>query len=172
MKKVLLCLCVLIMCMAACVTAQAAAVPSAQNFEVDGRTVKTEVYNIDGNNYFKLRDIAMLLRGTQSGFSVDYDSAGKMISITSGSDYLPVGGELQTGLDRSASCISSPQKLLVNGKDTQVTAYNIGGNNFFKLRDLGSLLSFYVGYQEDTKVAVVLSSCSIRRRFSISMRIG
>ena len=162
MKKVLFCLCMLILCMAACVTAQAAAVPSAQNFQVDGRTVKTEVYNIDGSNYFKLRDIAMLLKGTQSGFSVDYDAGSRMISILSDSNYLPVGGELNTGVDRSATCVSSPQKLLVDGKETKISAYNIGGNNFFKLRDLGRILSFYVGYQEDTKTAVVLSACSIR----------
>ena len=162
MKKVLFCLCMLILCMAACVTAQAAAVPSAQNFQVDGRTVKTEVYNIDGSNYFKLRDIAMLLKGTQSGFSVDYDAGSRMISILSDSDYLPVGGELNTGVDRSATCVSSPQKLLVDGKETKISAYNIGGNNFFKLRDLGRILSFYVGYREDTKTAVVLSACSIR----------
>lgn len=162
MKKVLFCLCLLALCMAACMTAQAAVVPSAQNFQVDGKTVKTEVYNIDGSNYFKLRDIAMILKETQSGFSVDYDSGSRMISLSSGSDYLPVGGELKTGVDRSASCVPSPQKLLVNGKDAQVTAYNIGGNNFFKLRDLGNLLSFYVGYREDTKTAVVLSDVSIR----------
>lgn len=162
MKKLMLCLCLMVLCMAACVTAQASAVPSAQNFQVDGKTVKTEVYNIDGNNYFKLRDIAMLLKGTQSGFSVDYDAGTGMISISGGSDYAPVGGELETGVDHSASCVASPQKLLVNGKDTQIKAYNIGGNNFFKLRDLGSLLSFYVGYQEDTKTAIVLSSVSIR----------
>ena len=162
MKKLLACLCLTLLCFAACMTAQAAAVPSAQNFQVDGKTVKTEIYNIDGNNYFKLRDIAMLLKGTQSGFSVDYDAGTGMISISGGSDYAPVGGELETGVDRSASCVASPQKLLVNGKDTQLKAYNIGGNNFFKLRDLGDLLSFYVGYREDTKTAVVLSSCSIR----------
>lgn len=162
MKKLMLCLCLMVLCMAACVTAQASAVPSAQNFQVDGKTVKTEVYNIDGNNYFKLRDIAMLLKGTQSGFSVDYDAGTGMISISGGSDYAPVGGELETGVDHSASCVASPQKLLVNGKDTQIKAYNIGGNNFFKLRDLGDLLSFYVGYQEDTKTAVVLSDVSIR----------
>ena len=162
MKKILVCLCLTLLCLAACVTAQAAAVPSAQNFQVDGEAVKTEVYNIDGNNYFKLRDIAMLLRGTQSGFSVDYDAGTGMISISSGAGYAPVGGELSTGVDRSASCVASPQKLLVNGKDTQIKAYNIGGNNFFKLRDLGDLLSFYVGYREDTKTAIVLSDVSIR----------
>ena len=162
MKKILVWLCVAILCISSCVTAQAAAVPSAQSFQVDGKTVRTEVYNINGNNYFKLRDIAMLLKDTQSGFSVDYDAGSRMISVSSGSDYSPVGGELQTGEDRSSSCVSSPQKLLVNGKETNVAAYNIGGNNFFKLRDLGNLLSFYVGYREDIKTAVVMSSCSIR----------
>ena len=37
---------------------------SPQSVIVNGETVAMEVYNIDGSNYFKLRDIAMLLSGT------------------------------------------------------------------------------------------------------------
>ena len=40
--------------------------PSSQHFEVDGVNVTAEIYNIDGNNYFKLRDIAMLLKDTSA----------------------------------------------------------------------------------------------------------
>ena len=36
---------------------------SPQNLEVDGKAVACEKYNIDGSNYFKLRDIAWLVNG-------------------------------------------------------------------------------------------------------------
>ena len=40
---------------------------SAQKLSVDGKAVDCERYNIDGSNYFKLRDLAFLLNGTGYG---------------------------------------------------------------------------------------------------------
>ena len=36
---------------------------------------EVEKYNIDGSNYFKLRDVAALLDGTVAQFNVGYDNA-------------------------------------------------------------------------------------------------
>ena len=56
----------------------------------------------------------------------------------------------------------STQSLLVDLMPVQITAYNIGGNNFFKLRDLGDAFGFYVGYDPDTNTAVIDSDYYIR----------
>ena len=57
------------------------------------------------------------------------------------------------GEDKSATAVPSPQTLMINGEPrTDLSAYNIGGHNFFKLRDLGKVLDFYVGYDEETKI--------------------
>ncbi|MBR2666924.1 MAG: hypothetical protein IKD96_02050 [Oscillospiraceae bacterium] len=159
-----LCLALSLCLVLAAVPAQAAspAVPSAQDFLVDGGNVETEVYNIGGNNYFKLRDIAMLLRGTESCFSVDYDDASRTISLVSGEAYVPDGTELRTGVDRSASCVPSSQRIVLDGSPVEITAYNIGGNNFFKLRDLGEALRFCVDYDSETNTAIVESAYYIR----------
>ena len=42
----------------------------------------------------------------------------------------------------------STQKVVVNGKNTAVQGYNIGGSNYFKLRDLGKALDVAVNFDE------------------------
>ncbi len=113
-----------------------------------------EKYNIDWNNYFKLRDIAALLDGTAAQFNVGYDDAAKTVSITTGERYDYVGGELELSEDYSATAVVSPQTVTVDGKAvTGLTVYNIGGSNFFQLRELGSLLGFEdaIRYDEATR---------------------
>ncbi len=131
--------------------------PTTQSLSVNGTSRNAEIYNINGSNYFKLRDIAMLLSGTKSQFSVDYDASSKMISVATGSGYAPQGGELASGADRSASCVRSTQVLVIDGRRVELTAYNLGGNNFFQLRELGAALGFDVDYDEATSTILVTS---------------
>ena len=122
---------------------------SNQPLTVDGQSRSCDYYNIDGSNYFKLRDIALLLSGTGSTFSVTYDEKTTVIRVTSGEAYVPVGGELETGKDRSSTAVPSVQPLVIDGVErSDLKAYNIGGNNYFQLRDLGKALNFGVNYDE------------------------
>lgn len=134
---------------------------SPQTISVDGTAVSAEVYNIDGSNYFKLRDVAMLLSDTDAQFSVTYDESTGVISAVSGTAYTAVGGELDTGDDESATCVASTQTLAVDDFVRDVTAYNLGGNNFYKLRDLGSLLGFDVSYDADANAAVIDTTADV-----------
>ncbi len=134
------------------------AVLSQQNLSVNGESVSCEIYNIDGSNYFKLRDIAMLLNGSDSTFSVEWDAAQATISIKTGAEYIPDGSELIFVKDKSASTVKSSAKILIDGKSVEnLSVYNIGGNNFFKLRDLGKALKFKVDYNEESKTMLVNS---------------
>ena len=47
-----------------------AANPSNNSLSVNGQAASTAVYKIDGNNYFKLRDVAALLNGSGKQFNV------------------------------------------------------------------------------------------------------
>ena len=133
-----------------------ASVLSTQKLTVNGEEIDCEKYNIDGNNYFKLRDLAYLLNGTNSQFAVDYDEAAKTVVITTGEAYKAVGGELEVGADKSASTVASAQTIKIDGETvTDLTVYNIGGNNYFKLRDLGKAVHFYVHYDEATRTMLV-----------------
>ncbi len=121
-------------------------VPSSQALAVDGVKVSAEAYNIDGSNYFKLRDLAALLTGTAAKFDIEIDGDKREIYITTGKAYTPVGGELEIGEDKSSTCVASEWTIYVNDVLVGATAYNIGGNNYFMLRDLGEAMDFCVHY--------------------------
>ncbi len=136
-------------------------VRSPQKLTVDGQNVACEKYNIDGFNYFKLRDLACLLSGSESQFSVSYDDARKAVQIFRGQPYTPQAGDLELGADKSATAVVSEQTVLIDGEAySDLGAYNIGGNNYFKLRDIGPLLGFDVGYDPESNTAQIFSGSS------------
>ncbi len=133
---------------------------SSQSVSIDGITRPFEAYNIDGYNYFKLRDIAMVLSGTGSRFSVSFDTGKMEVYSQTGESYTAVGGELTAGEDKSKSAVPSAWSFYVNGKEVKVNAFNIGGNNYFKIRDLSDALGFFVDYDQ-AQNAVVVNSVNI-----------
>ena len=161
MKKFLaLILCLALMCSVLSVGASAAAVMlSPQNLSVDGRNITCEKYNIDGSNYFKLRDLAFLLKDTAAVFGVDYSESDNSVIVVPGMPYEPNGSELVVGADKSATAVPSAQHIWIMGTDSDgLSIYNIGGNNYFKLRDMGTALGFLVDYDAATNTAIVTTS--------------
>ena len=133
-------------------------VPSNQALSVNGEAVTgAQVYNINGSNYFKLRDVAAMLNGTGSQFALEYDAAAREIVLTTGEAYTPDGSELTAGEDQSATAVRSSQSLTIDGESASLTAYNIGGNNYFMLRDLGEALGFEVDYDAATRTMIINS---------------
>ena len=131
---------------------------SPQKFMVNGQNVDCEKYNIDGSNYFKLRDLAFVLSGTLKQFSVGWDSASRTVSIETGKAYTPEGGELTPGNGMPQTAVVSTQTIMIDGvKVSDISVYNIGGNNYFKLRDLAGRIGFIVDYDEATNTAIVMS---------------
>ena len=127
-----------------------------QNLTIDGEAKTAEIYNIDDYNYFKLRDMAALLNGTAAQFSVDYDKATDTIIVKTGESYEKQPGDLEIGADRSEKAARSRQALQINGETvTDLLVYNLAGNNFFQLRELGDKLGFGVEYDPATDTMVV-----------------
>ena len=121
---------------------------SASRLLVDGVEVSCGAYEIAAangysNNYFKLRDVAALLNGTPAQFSVGWNGLTGVVSLTAGEPYVPVGGELAS-LTGSTSAAPAQGAVYVNDRRADLTAYVIGQNNYFKLRDLGEALGFSV----------------------------
>jgi hypothetical protein len=129
------------------------ATPTSSAVTVNGNKINFDAYLINGNNYFKLRDIAMALKDTNKKFSVDWMLGS--INVLSGETYKPVGGELTVGSKtiKSAELTSSP--LFINNKKMNLTSYNIGGNNYFKLRDIGQALGFGVTWDGSSNTIVI-----------------
>jgi hypothetical protein len=136
----------------------ATATPTTATVLVDGKPVSFDAYNINGNNFFKLRDIAMALTGSAKQFEVGWDAAANAISLTSGSAYTKVGGELAKGSPGSKQANPTTSKIFLDGEEINLTAYNIGGNNYFKLRDLGAAFDFGIGWDDATKTITIDTS--------------
>ncbi len=125
---------------------------STQNLKVNGKVIENlEVYHIDGHNFFKLRDIAMLAKGTESKFSVNWNGKKKIISIKIGSEYKEKGTELKAGDGQDKDGYKSNDKLEINGEMVQLNAYKINGNNYYEIRPLGKALGFSVGWDKASK---------------------
>lgn len=132
----------------------AAAVPTASKVAVNGKEVAFEAYNIDGNNYFKLRDLAKAVTGSGKQFEVGWDAANNAISLKSQTAYTSVGGELEvSGAAGGQQAIPSSSTLMLDGKKLELDAYNINGNNYFKLRDIAK--AFNIGVTWDGKLNTV-----------------
>ncbi len=119
---------------------------SNARLQVDGRSVSVGAYTINGNTYFKLRDIAAVLNGTETQFSVAYDKTVSSTTLTGDEPYISVGSEGKPAAAPPASAAESTAPLFINGERRFPTAYLIHGNNYFKLRDLGNIFHFSVGW--------------------------
>lgn len=119
---------------------------------VNGVAHSFHAYNINGNNYFKLRDVAFVLNGTGRQFGLTWDGTQNAIFLTPGQSYAAVGGEMQAGQGGSPkTAVPTNSAVYLNGEKVSVMAYNIDGNNFFKLRDLATQLGFRVDWDEQTR---------------------
>ncbi len=134
------------------------ATPSATKLMVNGRAVSTDAYTIDGSNYIKLRDLAAMVNGTNKNFEVTWDGATNAINLISRKAYTPTGGELAKGDGATKQATATTSKIYIDGKDVSLTAYLIGGNNFFKLRDVMQAFDIGVGYDSATGTATIDTS--------------
>ncbi|NLB29331.1 MAG: hypothetical protein GX823_03780 [Clostridiales bacterium] len=134
------------------------ALVSKQSVLIDGKSVAFDAYNIGGNNYFKLRDLAMALKDTDRRFSVMFDGSSSTIGIGMGGAYTPIGGELSPGSGKAAYTLPSTHKVVIDGVRTSPDGYNIGGSNYFKLRDFLKDIDVYVGYDETTYTVIIDTS--------------
>lgn len=131
-------------------------VAKTQTVCLDGLKYNTVAYNIDDNNYFKLRDIAKILDGTIKSFDIKYDGATNSIDMLSFYDYTSAGGELTPGDGAERTALSSSAFLTLDGVPIKATCFNIEGNNYFKLRDITDALDCRVEWDNSTQMIWVI----------------
>jgi hypothetical protein len=88
---------------------------SASSVSVNGKAVSFDAYNIGGSNYFKLRDLAYALNGTEKQFEVGYDAATKAITLTSGAPYTPAAGEMEGKGAGDMPAAPTPSNITLDG---------------------------------------------------------
>ena len=136
--------------------------PSPQTFALDGKTVSLTAYNIDGYNYVMLRSLAALLSGTDSRFSVTWREKDRTVVLETGKPY-DGGGETVNGpavltdkTGKVTNAVKSTQALVIDGKTVQgLTAYAIGGSNYFRLADLKPYLGYGLAYDQGTRTVSI-----------------
>ena len=131
------------------------AVPTTSTVLVNGNNIKFDSYNINGNNYFKLRDLAYVLNTTEKQFSIGYNEVSNTVSLTSRQPYIAVGGEMEIGDGDNVQTEPTSSTILKNGEVVQLQAYLIDDSNYFKLRDIGELLDFSVEWNgEENSISI------------------
>ncbi len=119
--------------------------PTSSKVIVNGNYVTFEAYNIEGNNYFKLRDLAMALNGTNKQFDVSWDSEKNAINLISNKAYTVTSGELKVANESSDKVAKkTTSSIYADNKKVDFKAYNIEGNNYFKLRDIMKIFNIGV----------------------------
>lgn len=133
--------------------------PSTHKVTVNGSAAAPQGYNIDGYNYYKLRDIAYLLNGTDSQFNIAWSPKTNQITLIPQSTYEAVGGELTKSTSvQIQSCAVSNAPVFKNEDALSLAGYCINNNNFYKLRDLGDALGFAVSFDSDAQTVRITSA--------------
>lgn len=132
-----------------------------QTIEFDGRDVTLQTYALSGSNggetnYVRLRDIASLLNGTNAQFGVDWD--GNVI-IVPDEAYKPNGTEMQAPFSGDRHYQKADAKTVIYGESIPFTAILLtddqgGGYTYYKLRDLGKVLNFNVGWSNSRGIYI------------------
>ena len=145
------------------------ATPTSSKVLVDGNELEITAYNINDNNYFKLRDIAQVINGTTKQFDIGWDGQVNAISLTSNKTYNPVGGELSvTGDNLEKTAYPTSSTIYLNGEVVNLVVYNIGGNNYFKLRDIAATMNFGITWMKVLTLLVLIHQFHIIKWLSNS----
>ena len=124
---------------------------------VDGTPVAAAAYEIEGNNYFKLRDLAVAFTGTKAAFDVAWDGEARKVTLTGGA-YTPVGGELEPLTGGTQTATRATADVYVDDMPLVGKAYEVGGNHYFKLRDLCFMLGVSVEWDNNAQTIVIDTS--------------
>lgn len=124
--------------------------PNASKVYVDGKEMEFDAYNIADNNYFKIRDIAMAINGSEKQYNVTWDNEKKAINLLKNTPYTVAGGELSKGAADVMPTWANTSHTLLDGELVGFASYTIGESNYYMLRDLGEVFDFSVEWDAAT----------------------
>jgi len=116
---------------------------------VNGTPVEFQTYTIDDYTYFKLRDIADAINGTQKQFMTFWDESTQSIQLVRRAPYTSTGSSA-VGKYGDTIASTSTAKLYCDGVRKYVSAYTINDYTYYKLRDIAQLIDMGVTWNEST----------------------
>ncbi len=134
------------------------ATKSTARLSVNGRFYDILGYTVENSNYYKIRDIAMLLGTTSARFNVVWDQSLSAIKILPGVKYTPVGGELTDDTSTSLNISETITPIYVNNTESDVVTYTINDSTYIKIRDIGAIAGFNVGWNGYTQTVEITTN--------------
>lgn len=131
--------------------------PSSAQVLVNGSPTAIAGYTVNDTNYFKIRDVAMVLRNTSCEFNVEWRAEDNGLNILPGSAYVPNGTELASGTLSAVEISSTDIPVYVNGKSTAISAYSINGDSYLKIRDIAEVAGCEVQWDGGAQTINILT---------------
>ncbi|WP_312071894.1 stalk domain-containing protein [Anaerotignum propionicum] len=101
------------------------------------------VYAINNKNYFKLRDVAMLI-----DFDVEWDDGTRTIMLDLSDKYNNPTDQVDKVL-KKANAVPIKQNIIVNEVKLTLSGYNINGYHYFSVRDIAEIADFECTWDKD-----------------------
>lgn len=145
MLKRIFSFCLVLACLVALAApaALAAEVEDAGSLQVNGVDKPVSAFKTNWTHYFKMRDIAAAMLGTDKPFNVTWDDALQQITILPGEDYVDDTDPEEPAPDFSQA-VYAPANIRLNGESYCIEAYSVQDHYYFKLRDVLALLDIGV----------------------------
>ncbi len=131
------------------------ALPSDAALMINGREYEISGYNVNNSNYYKIRDIAMLMSTTPARFNVTWDPDLNGISIETGMRYEIIGGELENEPVTTLEISETTSPIYIDGVLSEFQAYTINGSTYFKIRDIADAAGFDVEWNNETQTIII-----------------
>jgi len=96
-----------------------------------------------------------MVNNTSKNFEVTWDDLKNAINLISNKAYTSVGEEIAKGDGKAKQATRTNSKIFVDGGEVSMTAYNIGGSNYFKLCDVMQIFDIGVGWDGATSTATI-----------------
>lgn len=115
-------------------------------------TVYFDCFNVDGTNYFAIRDVAKLLNNSDYSFNIAYDNENNCVAIDKNDNYISTGAEFNKSIGKKKSK-KNPETfdVICDGVKFSLKAYNINDRNYVSLRDICHILGLNTQWNTNTK---------------------
>lgn len=134
------------------------AAPSTATLSINGKSYELAGYNVNNSNYYKIRDIAMLMSSTSARFNVEWDPKLNGISILTGRKYEIIGGELENTVHNTLEISETTSPIYIDGDLSNIRAYTINGSTYFKIRDIADAAGFNVDWNNALQTIVITTN--------------
>ena len=130
------------------------ATPVKYTVSLNNQDYNLQAYTINGIDYFKLRDIAIIISGTKKQFQVEWNSSDNAVQITIGRPYEKSGGEL-AATEGTKMASPSASAIYIDCNRVLYPAYYIDGNNYINLNDIAGSMGISAEIDsENCKVSI------------------